>query len=149
MSKDTNLTQFDADSLTWSVHLARRNPRKTLWALLAILIGALAAGVGFRSAAAGMLTLILLAGSISDYLFPVRYRLSQAGIEARGLLFVRRMAWNQVRRVARETAGVKLSPRSRHSRLEAYRGIYLWFQANETEVMATIAHFGNQSKSET
>ena len=143
MSEDTNLTQSAADSLTWSVHLARRNSRKTAWALLAILLGALAAGVGFRSAAAGMLTLILLLGSISDYLFPVRYRLSRRGIEARGLLFVRRMSWNQVRRVVREAAGVKLSPRPRHSRLEAYRGIYLWFQDNEAEVMAAIACYRN------
>jgi hypothetical protein len=68
----------------------------------------------------------------------VRYRLSESGIEAAGLVFRRRMKWGEVRRVVRDDLGVKLSPLSRHSRLEAYRGIYLWFGGNEGEVMEEI-----------
>jgi hypothetical protein len=128
-------------SVEWTVHLARRDPRKTAAALLAAAGGALIAGFGFRSAAAGILTLVLLLGSLRDYLLPVRYRLGPEGIEARGLLFRRVMQWSQVRRILRDPAGVKLSPLPRHSRREAYRGIYLWFERNEAEVMATIAHY--------
>ena len=124
--------------LTWRVHLARRRPRKTAAALGMIALGAVAAWWGFRSVIAGVLAGVLLVSSVSDYLFPVRYRLNGAGIEAAGLVLRRRMKWGEVRRVVRDELGVKLSPLSRHSRLEAYRGIYLWFGGNEGEVMEEI-----------
>jgi hypothetical protein len=131
----------ETHSVEWTVHLARRDRRKTAGALLAAAAGALVAGFGFHSAAAGILTLVLLLGSLSDYLLPVRYRLGPEGIQARGLLFRRMMQWSQVRRILRDPAGVKLSPLPRHSRREAYRGIYVWFEGNEPEVMAAIAHY--------
>ena len=125
------------DTLEWTVHLARRNPRKTA-ALVMVALGALAAWWGFRSIVAGILSLVLLLGSVSDYLFPVRYRLSEEGIAAAGPLFRRRMKWGEVRRVVRDELGVKLSPLPRPSRLEAYRGIYLWFAGNGDEVMEEV-----------
>ncbi len=128
-------------AVEWTVHLARRDPRKTAAALLTAAAGAVVAGLGFRSLAAGILTVVLLLGSLSDYLLPVRYRLGPEGIEARGLLFRRKMQWSQVRRILRDPAGVKLSPLPRHSRREAYRGIYLWYEGNEPEVTAIIAHY--------
>jgi len=105
-----------------------------------ILAAAVCAGWAFRSSLLGLLAAFLLTATIADYLFPVRYRLGEDGLEARGFLLRRRMTWSQVRRVVRDNLGVKLSPLPRPSRLEAYRGIYLWFAENEDRVMATIAH---------
>jgi len=133
------------DALVWTVHLARRAPQRAAGAVAVVLAGALAAALGFRSSLAGILTLFLLLASISDYLLPVRYRLSRAGIEAAGLLLRRRMSWKDVRQVRRDPLGVKLSPLLRPSRLEAYRGIYLWFGENEPEVMAAIAHYRQEA----
>jgi hypothetical protein len=65
--------------------------------------------------------------------------MNEEGVQARGLVMRRRMGWPQVRRVARDGLGVKLSPLARPSRLEAYRGIYLWFSDNADEVMEFIA----------
>jgi hypothetical protein len=131
----------DEDALGWRVHLAARSPGRTAGALLMIGVGALAAGVGSRSAGAGLLALVLLLSSVSDYLLPLHYRLSESGIEAKGLIYRRRMRWPEVRRVLRERTGVKLSPLPGRSRLEAYRGIYLWFDGNEADVMAAIARY--------
>ena len=127
--------------LDWAVHLARRRPRQAKAALAVILLAAAAAGYGFRSPLLGVLALVLLTAAVSDYLFPVRNSLGPDGIRLRGLLHRRHMAWPQVRRVSRDARGVKLSPLSRPSRLEAYRGIYLWFADNADQVMATIAHY--------
>jgi hypothetical protein len=49
------------------------------------------------------------------------------------------MSWSQVKSVRRDALGAKLSPLARPSRLEAYRGIYLWFEGNAEDVMAFIA----------
>jgi hypothetical protein len=106
-----------------------------------IALGSVAAGVGFSSPILGALSMCLLTASISEFLFPMHYRLTEDGVSMRGLLTRRKMAWRSVRRVARDDLGVKLSPLPRHSRLEAYRGIYLWFSGqNEAEVMASITH---------
>ncbi len=126
--------------MEWSIHLARRQFRKAADAIALILVASLAAAYAFASALLGMLACVLLVASISDFLFPMRFVLSEAGVEARGLLHRRRMAWSQVRRVVRDEFGVKLSPLARRSRLEAYRGIYVWFEGNSEEVMAFIAH---------
>ncbi len=106
-----------------------------------IAIGSVAAGVGFGSPILGALSLCLLTASVSDFLFPIHYRLTEDGVSMRGLLTRRKMEWRAVRRVVRDGLGVKLSPLPRHSRLEAYRGIYLWFSdQNSDEVMASITH---------
>lgn len=128
------------EPLQWTIHLARRRPVRTAVALGFILAAAVCAGWAFRSPLFGLLAALLLTAAIADYLLPVRYRLGEDGLEARGFLHRRRMTWSQVRRVTRDHLGVKLSPLPRPSRLEAYRGIYLWFAGNEDRVMATIAH---------
>jgi len=126
--------------LTWTVHLARRQPRRTAALLFVIVAASIAAAYGFGSGFWGLLALALLVASVSDFLFPVRYSIGPEGVEVRGPIHRRRMTWQQVRRVAKDDRGVKLSPLSRPSRLEAYRGIYLWFADNADAVMASIAH---------
>jgi len=127
--------------LTWTVHLARRRPRQAAAVVAVILAGSVAAGLGFQSLLLGLLAALLLVASLADYFLPLRYRLAADGVSVRGLWHHRRLQWPSVRRVVRDTSGVKLSPLPRPSRLEAYRGIYLWFSANEPEVMAAIARY--------
>ena len=133
---------FGLPELTWSVHLARRRPGRLAGAMVVIALGAAAAGVGFSSMVLAVLAAVLLVASVTDYLFPVHYRLDGDGIGARGLWHRRYMKWSQVRRAIRDELGVKLSPLPRPSRLEAYRGIYAWFtDHNRDEVMAAIAWY--------
>jgi hypothetical protein len=125
--------------LIWSLHLAARRPRRAVAALSVIALASLVAGYGFGSPLLGVLACLLLIASVSDYLFPLRFVLSESGVEARSLVHRRRMSWSQVKSVRRDNLGVKLSPLARPSRLEAYRGIYLWFEGNAEDVMAFIA----------
>lgn len=105
-----------------------------------IVAGATVAGFAFGSLLLGVLAGLLLLGSIADYLLPIRYSLDGEGATARALWHQRHLSWSEVRRVIRDDLGVKLSPLARPSRLDSYRGIYLWFSDNEADVMATIAH---------
>jgi len=130
----------DTHELTFSLHLARRLPRTAAAAIALILAASLAAGYGLRSPLLGLIAGLLLIASISDFLFPLHYQLTEKGVAARGLLHRRYLAWALVRRVARDELGVKLSPLPRPSRLDAYRGIYVWFEGNSEQVMAYIAH---------
>lgn len=109
-------------------------------AIIISFLGGIAAGYVFHSAALGLLAGALVIGSLADYLLPLRFTLTPETIEVRGWLHRRRMAWSQVRRVRRDPDGVYLSPLPRHSRLDAYRGIYIWFEGNAEEVMRFIAN---------
>ncbi len=126
--------------LTWTVHLARRRPRQAVAVVVFIIGTSVLASYAFRSPFYGVLAAVLLTASVGDYLFPLTFTLSESGVEARGLIHRRRMTWRQVRRVLRDNLGVKLSPLPRPSRLDAFRGIYLWFEGNAEEVLAAIDH---------
>lgn len=126
--------------LTFSLHLARRNPWKAAAAVALILAASLIAGYSLRSSTLALLTLLLLVASISDFLFPIHFQLTDTGVTVRGLLHRRYLEWEKVRRVSRDKLGVKLSPLLYPSRLDAYRGIYVWFENNSEEVMDYIAH---------
>ena len=128
--------------LTWSVHLARRRPAQAALVVAIIGAAALAAVYGFQSLLLGLLAAVLLTASVSDYLFPLCFTLDAQAAESRGPLHRRRLLWAQVRRVEKDDSGVKLSPFSRPSRLDSFRGIYLWFDDNADQVMAHIAHHG-------
>jgi hypothetical protein len=127
------------DSLQYRVHLAARRPRQAALVVAIIVAGAVATAVGLRSSPLGFLAGCVVVASLSDFFVPIHYRLDDAGVSARAFWSRRYLRWEQVRRVMRDSLGVKLSPLARPSRLEAYRGIYLWFAGNEAEVMAMIA----------
>lgn len=129
-----------SEEMEWTVHLARRRPRQAAVVVAVIGAAAVAAGLGLRSVLLGLLAAVLLTAAVGEFLFPVHHRLGSSRVESRGLWHRRRMEWPKVRRVVRDELGVKLSPLPRPSRLEAYRGIYLWFADNADRVMATIAH---------
>jgi len=126
--------------LEWTIHLARRRPSQAAGAVALIAAASLAAGFGFQSLLLGLLAAALLIASVSDYLFPLTFTLTHEAAEARGPLHRRRLLWAQVRRVSRDDLGLKLSPLPHPSRLDAFRGIYLWFEDNADDVMAFVAH---------
>jgi len=128
------------ETMTYTIHLARRRPTQAAAAVAVITAATLAAGFGFQSLLLGFLAGALLIASVSDYLFPLTFTLTDEAAEARGPLHRRRLAWARVRRVSRDDLGVKLSPLPHPSRLDAFRGIYLWFADNADDVMAFVAH---------
>ena len=126
--------------LEWTTHLARCRPAQAAGAVAVIAAAALAAGFGFQSLLLGLLAAALLIASVSDYLFPLTFTLTDEAAEARGPLHRRRLTWTNVRRVSRDDLGLKLSPLPQPSRLDAFRGIYLWFEDNADDVTAFVAH---------
>lgn len=126
------------EPMCWRVHLAVERPgRAALLVAVALGSGALCYSLFgnwvFALASAG----VLLAAT-AEFLFPVSYRLDEAGAEMRCLFGGRKMDWSEVRKAYLVEAGVKLSPLPRRSRLEAYRGVFLRFEGNRDEVLAAV-----------
>jgi hypothetical protein len=112
------------DNLTWTVHRAKENPAKTVVAAVFIL-----AFVGFSWAVfgpvLGMLAIVVLFLALNTYFLPVTYTFTDKGIEVDKRMFTARYEWKQFRRWFRTTGGIVVSPFSRRTFLDNFRGVHL------------------------
>ena len=109
----------------WISHPLRQNLSK---ALLFWIVAGLALGVvyaAFRQIGWVILAAVFLTGSLRDFLFPTRYRLTTSGIEARQKIGKVVRKWSDFKRADFDRNGVFLSPFARPRRLENYRGLFL------------------------
>jgi hypothetical protein len=127
----------DTPILSWTVHLARKQPRKLalifpiflltlFWAYY--LVGVFGIAVAFLG----------LTAALADFLFPVHYEITTQRATCRRLLGITEIRWGNVKRCYLDDLGVKLSPLPRLSRLEAYRGVFLRFDGNDSEVIEAV-----------
>lgn len=123
--------------MSWTVHLARRHPAKTLVAVgfiaAASIFGYLAISI-YAAVAVGLAVM----ASLSDFLFPVQFEIRPDRVGCRMLFKSSEIKWADVKRCYLDDQGIKLSPLDRISRLEAFRGVYLRFADNEAEVVEAV-----------
>ena len=124
--------------LAWKVHLVREHPAKVLLIAPVLLISLLICYIFTHSPIFVAVTLALLASSLADFLFPVRYEISEQGASSRALLGRTFVSWARVKKYYLDDHGIKLSTLPRPGRLEAYRGLYLRFGGNQDEVIEAV-----------
>jgi hypothetical protein len=76
--------------------------------------------------------------SLSSFLFPTVYRLTDDVVEVRSLGVARARPWTEMRRMTVDGTGVFLSPFEKRNWLEAYRGLRLLFGGNRDQVVAFV-----------
>lgn len=124
--------------LSWSVRLIRRRPRRALLAIAAVFFASLAVLLSSHNPLLAGIAVLLLLSAISEYLFPIHYRLTEQGIHMRNFLTFRYLPWPQVRYCYKGSQGIKLSPLPNSSWRAAFRGISLWVEGEEQERVAEI-----------
>lgn len=114
-------------ALTWRVHLVRRDPGRLVGVAGVLLLGCLLTWAMYGRLLPVMLAALLLLGAVSEYLFPVTYRVTGDGVSADrpGCRLV--LPWSLARRCELERRSMKVSPLARPSRLDAFRGVELRF----------------------
>ena len=119
----------------WRVHLLREKPGKSavLGVMCAFVVVLIHLVFGQRVVFT-LLAVAILFGSLCDWLLPVKYRLTTRGASYNNIVFRKRIAWEEVRSVYVSGLGLKLSPFSRRTRLDAFRGLVLRFAGNRDEV---------------
>jgi len=127
-------------SYRWQVHLMRQHPER-LPVVLLVLIGAPVLGLWlmghwlFAVAAFWMMF-----SATADYLLPIRYEADAVGVRQKGWS-PRVMPWQRVKRVVWGEQGVLLSPFAQPSRLDAFRGVFLWYGDQPEQVRALIERY--------
>jgi len=124
--------------LVWRVHLVREHPAKVLLIAPVLFASLLICYVFTHSPIFMAVTLLLLMSSLADFLFPVRYEITEQGASSKTLLARTSVTWDRVRKYYLDDHGIKLSTLPRPGRLEAYRGLYLRFGDNQEEVMEVV-----------
>lgn len=123
----------------------KQDPSK-LPGLLFMLMAAAACVWGlFHGVLPVLVAQVLLVGATQDYLFPVRYRITESGVYADGLTSRNELAWGEVKRCVEAPGGVLVTPLAAPSRLDGFRGIFLRYAPEGTpgdrkQVTACIEH---------
>ena len=128
-----------ADALRWESHpLRREKPAKSMLLVALIVASAAAAAFGFEHWFYGVFSLGALTVSLSRYFFPTRYALDGEGIGSEHLGLKQRRSWAEFRRVEEHRDGIFLCPSVRPGRLDSFRGVFLRFNQNRTEVVRFV-----------
>ncbi len=127
----------EREILSWTVHLAANHPAKLAVTILLIVLAASSAW--FVIGAVGSIAVVLvLLGSVAEFVFPVRYRITSTKAVCTTVLKTTEVEWFQVRKCFLDENGIKLSTVGGRTRLEAFRGVYLRFNGNREQVIEAV-----------
>lgn len=124
--------------LVWKVHLLKEQPWRVLPAVPVVALSFLISCVYCPNIIMPLVVSLLFFSALSEYLFPVTYKISARGASRRTLFGYASIEWGSVRKCYLDDHGVKLSPLIRQSRLEAYRGVYLRFGDRRDEIIEAV-----------
>lgn len=123
--------------MEWTVHLARRQPLKAV-AVIFIIAFVVAFGWLFVHPFVAFLMGLFLLNAVSEFLFPVRYKLTNDGVQVSSFLHDRSMGWEQVRRLDVFPNGVFLSPYLKPNKLDSLRGVWLRWDGEPERLQALV-----------
>lgn len=134
--KEQAKEQAKRSALCWSVHLMTGQPKRAAPIALVVL-AVIALGLClFHSLWVSILPALALLFSLSEFLFPVHYTLTDQSASARHGVTLLEIRWADVRHAYLTDDGIKLSPlAARNSRFEALRGVYLRFDDHNREAV--------------
>jgi hypothetical protein len=145
---DPQVETATGGELTWRCHPAGRSIPRTIAVLafhmlVAVFINWYTGSVGF----AVVLTVIMFF-SLSSFFFPAWYTLTEKGLRVKTLITTFDRPWSNYRSYWPDKNGVLLSPFPYRSRLENFRGLFVRFEDNGTDVINFVKRFVDEPESE-
>ena len=126
----------------WTVHPLRQERLSKSLLLVAIVGGvSYSVALSFGHAGYGLLSLCILVFSLAHYFFPARYKIDPLGISRTLLARELTRPWSDFRRVDARGNGLFLSPFSKPTRLDSFRGIFLPFHKNGEQVVYYVQQY--------
>ncbi|MFM7200435.1 MAG: hypothetical protein ACKO6N_06570 [Myxococcota bacterium] len=111
--------------LVWVEHPARRHPGRLLFTAVWIFGVSIGLLVVEQSPVLALLSLGVLGGAASPFLFPTRFRLDARGMDIQTPFRRRAYDWGRMRSWQADQNGVLVSPFRHDSALDGMRGVYL------------------------
>ncbi len=134
----------------WRVHRLRENPQYAPLVALAYAVAFALWRLLFPHPLALFLPVFALTGALAEFLFPVTFRLTTKGAHKKCWTTQLFIAWADVKRAGQGKDGVFLSPLSRPSRLDDFRGVRLRFGGeNADEICQTVRDLWHRAAPDT
>lgn len=119
----TSTKPHESGTLRWTVHLVRGNSGAVPVLALTILAAGVLVTMLFHSPIPGLIAVLLLIGSIREFLLPIHYAISEVGVESRSIGSHMVIAWKDTRRCLEEPHQITFTSLPRPSRLDVFRGV--------------------------
>ncbi len=125
------------EPLIWTVHRAKEAPVKT--ALVSfLLLCVVALGWWYAGPLLALVAVFVLFISLHTYFLPITYTFGDKGVTVDKRVFTHTYEWKMFRRWFRTTGGIVLSPFSRRTFLDNFRGVHLLLPADPAPVVARL-----------
>ena len=120
--------------MTWTIHPAKDNKKKTILSL--IFIGALILYVFiFWGLIWGAFGLIFMFIALQPYYFPTRYELTDEYVQVKTIFATQKRTLTDFKKVYVGKNGVLISPFKRKTFLNNFRGIFLFLPPERDEIV--------------
>lgn len=138
-TESINTTKYNnKQTLQWSVYPVRENWRISILVIVLLLFVWISIYFLFNEIIWVILAIILLGGSLLPFFTVTRYHLDEHEVRVYRFLTSTRKQWSAFRSYYPDKQGVLLSPFTKPSRLENFRGVFLRFGNNRQEVLRFI-----------
>ena len=124
--------------LSWTIHMARRNPSRAVSVIILILICAYFIHFTMEDIFFTLISFFVLMIMVLPYYLPTTYTLSDEGIEKKMLFSTQKRSWSEFNRYSVDKNNIKLFTMKKESRLDNYRSLLLICNKNKDEVLAII-----------
>lgn len=128
----------DAIKLEWTVHPLKTNRKVSIGLIIFLIALCTSIYFSFDSLTFLILSVIFLVGSLSSFFLPTTYLLQDNCIIVKTIFRRSARKWDSFKRYYPDKNGVFLSPFLYPTRLENFRGLYVRFNNNKTEVVDFI-----------
>lgn len=125
------------EKFCWKAHPARQRLRAAIAAASVIVCLAAATAVSFGTWW-GIAAAVILIIALNRFCFPSSFEMDHERITARYPLRTQSMKLSDIRRFVHDQHGGYLSTRAKSSRMDAYTGMHLLFDANRAQIIARI-----------
>ena len=125
----------EGETLAWVCHPVKRRPAVSVAVTVFLVIAAVLVYWSTSSNLLTVLALVVLLASLAKFYFPTRYKLTEKGFHVTTTTQKLFREWSMFRTYHPDRNGVLLSPFTRRTRLENFRGYYMMFEGNAPEVM--------------
>jgi len=125
-------------SLQWKVHPAREKPKTTIILIIFLLSVWTGIYLLFHEAFWVILSILFLGCALIPYFIKTEYIMDDYCIRIKRGFSNQKREWKTLRSFYPDKNGVLLSPFSKPSRLENFRGTYIRFGNNRDEVLKFI-----------
>ncbi|MEE8399290.1 MAG: hypothetical protein V3S89_09815 [Desulfobacterales bacterium] len=128
------------DLFLWQAHPARRKQTETVIAIVVISAMAILVYRLSHTLLGSIFSALVLIMALQRFFFPSRFEIDSKGITAHYFMGKKHFDWQYVRRFTHDENGGYLSTRSTPARVDAYRGMHLYFNEDRTEAIDRIEY---------